>query len=220
MTEKKTEPKFKDVMEVLHHIQKSIKAPKSNTNEFGKYKYRSCEDIVEALKSVMPEGATAVLNDDIINIGNRYYVKATATLSFGGKDYVSSAFAREPETKKGSDESQITGAASSYARKYALNGLLLIDDTKDADATHDGKVDPKNAALNTLGNSMMSSVDRLTQEQMRNSALTLLNACATPDKLKEIWVKNYKAWGKLDKDLFDEIEVCKDHNKKELEQQA
>jgi len=105
---------------------------------------------------------------------------------------------------------------------YIYAGEDLPEEEKEAGnaKNESDKVDPKNSALNSLGNSMMSSVDRLTQEQMRNSALTLLNACATPDKLKEIWVKNYKAWGKLDKDLFIEIETCKDHNKKELESVA
>lgn len=117
-------------------LQNELKAPKNQFNSFGKYKYRNCEDILEAAKPlVLKYMMTLTQNDDIVLVGDRYYVKATATL----KDWLSeameekSALARESVTKKGMDESQITGATSSYARKYALNGLLDIDDTKDAD---------------------------------------------------------------------------------------
>lgn len=119
---------------ILQEIQQKLKAPKSQRNNFGGYNYRSCEDIVEALKPILAEyQAAIILSDDIVEIGGRVYVKATATLK-ADKEIISvTAFAREPEAKKGMDESQITGAASSYARKYALNGLFGIDDTKDAD---------------------------------------------------------------------------------------
>jgi len=122
------------VTEILADIQSKLKAPKGQTNNFGKYKYRSCEDIVEAVKPLLSEhGAALILYDEIVGVGDRCYVKATARL-FIGKDNISTtAYAREPESKKGMDGSQITGAASSYARKYALNGLFAIDDTKDAD---------------------------------------------------------------------------------------
>jgi hypothetical protein len=116
----------------LAAIQQELKAPKGQTNSFGKYKYRSCEDILEAVKPLL-QGASLVLSDQIEAIGGRIYVRAEAVLSFGGHSVSAMAYAREPEVKKGMDESQITGAASSYARKYALNGLFCIDDTKDAD---------------------------------------------------------------------------------------
>lgn len=123
-------------------IQKELKAPKKQFNKFGNYKYRSCEDILEAVKPlVTKEGCALVITDEIVEIGERYYVKATATIT-DTKDDTSisvSAYAREPEDKKGADVSQITGAASSYARKYCLNGLFLIDDTKDADVTNTQK---------------------------------------------------------------------------------
>lgn len=107
--------------------------PKSNFNNFGKFKYRSCEDVVEAVKEVLPEGYSVTLSDEVVMIGDRFYIKALAMLC-GEAGFVQSfGYAREPAVKKGSDESQITGAASSYARKYALNGLFAIDDTKDAD---------------------------------------------------------------------------------------
>lgn len=117
-------------------IQSKLKAPKNLTNSFGGYKYRSCEDILEAVKPLLKEqGLTLVLTDEVVNIGSHNYVKADAILQ-GDTEirFTVSAFAREAETKKGMDDAQITGAASSYARKYALNGLFAIDDTKDADS--------------------------------------------------------------------------------------
>ena len=126
-------------MELLHKIQKELKAPKNQRNSFGNYNYRSCEDIVEAVKHHLTDGATLVLNDEIVLVGTRYYVKATATLTCGQETASTTAYAREEETKKGMDAAQITGAASSYARKYALNALLLIDDTKDPDTQENTK---------------------------------------------------------------------------------
>jgi hypothetical protein len=124
-----------NIHKILSEIQTSLVAPKSQVNSFGKYKYRSCEDILEALKPLLKaHGASVLLNDEIVMLGNRFYVKAVASLKFGIEFISVSAYARESETKKGMDESQITGAASSYARKYALNALFAIDDTKDADA--------------------------------------------------------------------------------------
>ena len=118
----------------LQEIQHRLKAPKGQYNSFGKYKYRSCEDILEAVKPILNEtGCTLTLSDEIVLIGDRYYIKATAKLKGEGIDEVVTAYARESETKTGMDASQITGTASSYARKYALNGLFCIDDTKDAD---------------------------------------------------------------------------------------
>ena len=115
-------------------IQGELKAPKGQYNSFGKYKYRSCEDILEAVKPLLDKyGVVLTLSDEIIEVGGRVYVKATATLRAGDQCYTNAAFAREPDEKKGMDSSQITGTASSYARKYCLNGLFLIDDTKDAD---------------------------------------------------------------------------------------
>ena len=123
-------------MEKLTRIQAELKAPKRQWNPFGKYNYRSCEDILDALKPLLNKyNASVIIADDILQIGTRFYVKATATFidNETGQTKTATAFAREPESKKGMDESQITGTASSYARKYCLNGLFLIDDTKDAD---------------------------------------------------------------------------------------
>lgn len=131
----------------LAQIQSELKAPKGQRNTFGKYNYRSCEDILEAVKPLLTErGLVILITDDIVQIGERYYVRATATIYDSEGSYISnSALAREENVKKGMDASQITGATSSYARKYALNGLLAIDDTKDADATNKGQDEPKNA---------------------------------------------------------------------------
>lgn len=131
----------------LAQIQSELKAPKGQRNTFGKYNYRSCEDILEAVKPLLKErGLVILITDDIVQIGTRYYVRATATIYDSEGSYISnSALAREEDVKKGMDASQITGATSSYARKYALNGLLAIDDTKDADATNKGQDEPKPA---------------------------------------------------------------------------
>ena len=127
----------------LHEIQQKLKAPKNQFNAFGKYNYRNCEDILEAVKPLLGESALTI-SDEVVQIGERYYVKATATFYEGaGKTqdiHTVTAYAREAADRKGMDESQITGATSSYARKYALNGLFLIDDTKDAD--HDDNSKP------------------------------------------------------------------------------
>lgn len=131
MTE--TEP---TIVQTLNRIQKELKAPKGQVNSYGNYKYRSAEDIVEAVKPFL---GTAILTitDDMILLGDRYYVKAVATITeVDGKSIQVSSYAREALAKKGMDEAQITGSASSYARKYALNGLFCIDDTKDPDATN------------------------------------------------------------------------------------
>jgi len=131
--------KDKNIRQKLQGIQSSLKAPKGQTNKFGGYRYRSAEDILEALKPLLGEwGCSLVIQDDMVEVGGRVYVKATANLIDNETESVlsTSAFAREAEVKKGMDDAQITGSASSYARKYALNGLFAIDDTKDPDATN------------------------------------------------------------------------------------
>lgn len=122
----------------LAAIQSELKAPKGQFNKFGGYKYRSCEDILEAVKPLLKEQGCAVTLSDVPEVvGEWHYICATATITDGPGTIAVTAYARESETKKGMDASQITGTASSYARKYALNGLFAIDDTKDADATND-----------------------------------------------------------------------------------
>lgn len=128
-----------NIHEKLLSVQAELKAPKNQYNSFGKYNYRSCEDILEAVKPICKaHKALVFLSDEIVNLGERYYIKATATFVDveNGEKICSVAYAREEETKKGMDGSQVTGASSSYARKYALNGLFDIDDTKDSDTTN------------------------------------------------------------------------------------
>ena len=139
-----------DVFRKLLAVQSELKAPKGQYNSFGKYKYRSCEDIMEAVKPILAKvNAVILLNDEIVEVSGRFYIKATARLldCEEGGFVEACAFAREDESKKGMDGAQVTGATSSYARKYALNGLLAIDDTKDADATntHGGEAESKAA---------------------------------------------------------------------------
>ena len=165
------------LQEKLIAIQRDLKAPKSQFNAFGKYRYRSCEDILEAVKPLLfREGVVLTIADDLLAENGRFYVKASATLSYQDERICSSAFAREDETKKGMDGSQITGAASSYARKYALNGLFCIDDTKDPDATNTGEQQPaqeKNPA----------------QDDFYAQAMTELSLATTVDELKKVWYK-------------------------------
>ena len=131
--------KDKNIRQKLQGIQSSLKAPKGQTNKFGGYRYRSAEDILEALKPLLGEwGCSLVIQDEMVEVGGRVYVKASANIIDNDSESVLSttAFAREAEVKKGMDDAQITGSASSYARKYALNGLFAIDDTMDPDATN------------------------------------------------------------------------------------
>lgn len=159
-------------MKELQLIQTKLKAPKDNYNAFGKYKYRSAESILEAVKPLLAEqGCTLTLTDDIAMVGDRIYIVATATITNSKGDAVQTkAYAREEETKKGMDASQITGTASSYARKYALNGLFCIDDTKDADA------------LNTSDDYTAKPVDV-------KKAIKEAEDCKTRDELVKVWEK-------------------------------
>lgn len=128
---------MQDFNSKLINLISELNAPKKQYNKFGGYNYRSQEDILEAVKPLLVKyGLRLKISDEVVTIGDRYYVKATATLTDGENTECSSALAREEENKKGMDSSQLTGATSSYARKYALNGLLCIDDTKDSDATN------------------------------------------------------------------------------------
>jgi hypothetical protein len=131
-------------MTKLNEIQQKLKAPKSQNNDFGKYKYRSCEDILEAVKPLLGE-SVLTLSDEMVEVGGRVYVKATAILrpDDAGPIHMVTAYAREAETRKGMDDSQITGSASSYARKYCLSGLFLCDNAPDADATNTHGKDSK-----------------------------------------------------------------------------
>jgi hypothetical protein len=168
---------------VLMKIQSSLKSPKGNFNEFGKYKYRSCEDILEAVKPILKENNCAItLNDEIIQIGDRFYIRATAQLFLNNASiFQTQAFAREESQKKGMDASQITGSASSYARKYALNGLLLIDDTKDADTMNNSLPNEQNMPSRVSKNKSHSEVYIIPFGKFKGKKI---NECSVKD-LKE-----------------------------------
>lgn len=162
-------------MKELQSIQSKLKAPKSQYNNFGKYPYRSCEDILEAVKPLLAEEkCTLTISDDITMIGDWIYVKATATLTneSGAKEQTT-AFAREEAVKKGMDAAQITGSTSSYARKYALNGLFCIDDTKDPDTTNQGnqyvKPNSKTPAKSTSTGKKVVPMEMLLSEEFLKS---------------------------------------------------
>lgn len=146
-------------MSVIHKnlavIQQKLKAPKSQFNKFANYNYRSCEDILEAVKPLLGD-LTLVLSDEVISIEGRYYVQSTATLSDGENEVKAVAYAGESLDRKGMDASQVTGSASSYARKYALNGLFAIDDTKDAD-TRDNSEPEKTSTKSTASEDLATS---------------------------------------------------------------
>lgn len=137
------------ILERLENIQAQLKVPKGQINDYGGFNYRSCEDILEAVKPLLKENKCVLtITDDVVAVGERFYIKATATITSSetGESISSNAFAREQLSKKGMDEAQVTGAASSYARKYALNGLFCIDDTKDPD-TYDKPDNSSNALI-------------------------------------------------------------------------
>lgn len=176
-----------NIREALHLIQQKLEAPKTQYNAFGKYTYRSCEDILKAVKSLLEETKTNLtLQDEIVMIGDRYYVKSTAQLeNTEGENIISVAYAREEENKKGMDGSQITGASSSYARKYALNGLFGIDDTKDSDKTNKGLV----GASNPRRTSSISNFDKakgiITKTDDKNILEDTISKIATSDKYSD-----------------------------------
>ena len=138
MTKQTQKQQPKTIYQKLNKIQQNLKAPKNQYNKFANFNYRSCEDVLEAVKPLLGD-CVLIIKDEIVLIGNRYYVKAIAALKDKNGEIEVSAYARETEHKKGMDESQITGATSSYARKYALNGLFAIDDTKDEDTKDNAK---------------------------------------------------------------------------------
>lgn len=178
-------------MKELIIIQSKLKAPKSQFNRFGNYKYRKAEDILEAVKPLLAEqGCTLIITDDIVMVGNRIYVKATATIKNGkGETETTTGFAREEETKKGMDGSQITGASSSYARKYALNGLFAIDDNQDSDTTNTGEhQQAQGQQQGGLPNNTSVSAASAMQYHPNdiNEAMSYLGNCTTRDHL--VWV--------------------------------
>ena len=170
-------------MKELIAIQSELKAPKSQFNKFGGYKYRKAEDILEAVKPLLAtQKCTLIITDDVVLIGNRIYVKATATIkNEKGECETTNGWAREEETKKGMDGSQITGASSSYARKYALNGLFAIDDNADSDTTNDGQHQEAKQQTQT----QQTASTQFNSNDL-NEGLGYLSRCVSKDNL--LWV--------------------------------
>lgn len=170
-------------MKELIAIQSELKAPKSQFNKFGGYKYRKAEDILEAVKPLLnKQKCTLTITDDVVMIGNRIYVKATATIkNEKGECETTTGWAREEETKKGMDGSQITGASSSYARKYALNGLFAIDDNADSDTTNDGQHQEAQQQTQT----QQPAAQQYHPSDL-NEGLGYLSRCVSKDNL--LWV--------------------------------
>lgn len=186
-------------MKELIAIQSELKAPKSQFNKFGGYKYRKAEDILEAVKPLLAkQKCTLIITDDVVLVGNRIYVKATATIkNEKGECETTTGWAREEETKKGMDGSQITGASSSYARKYALNGLFAIDDNADSDTTNDGQHQAAQQQAQTQQSAAQHSqaAQQTASPQCHpndlNEGLAYLSRCVSKDNL--IWVvQNYQ----------------------------
>ena len=171
-------------MKELIAIQSELKAPKSQFNKFGGYKYRKAEDILEAVKPLLAkQKCTLTITDDIVMVGNRIYVKATATIkNEKGECETTNGWAREEETKKGMDGSQITGASSSYARKYALNGLFAIDDNADSDTTNDGQQQTQQQAQT---HAQQPASNQFNSNDL-NEGLGYLSRCVSKDNL--LWV--------------------------------
>lgn len=175
-------------MKELIAIQSELKAPKSQFNKFGGYKYRKAEDILEAVKPLLnKQKCTLTITDDIVMVGNRIYVKATATIkNEKGECETTTGWAREEETKKGMDGSQITGASSSYARKYALNGLFAIDDNADSDTTNDGQHQAAQQQTQTQQPAAQQTASPQYHPNDLNEGLGYLSRCVSKDNL--LWV--------------------------------
>lgn len=181
----------KDIYTKLLNIQTKLKAPKGQYNSFGKYSYRSCEDILEALKPLLKEeNAIVTLKDELVQVGERYYIKAIARfIDVDAGDFIeTTALAREEETKKGMDGSQVTGASSSYARKYALNGLFAIDDSQDSDVTNRisddllKEAEAVGVTLDKVAIYFKTAVKDLTEEQVKEAVEMQKKALAKAGK--------------------------------------
>ena len=208
------------IQQKLMNVQASLKAPKNQFNSFGKYNYRSCEDILEGLKPLLKEvEAVVVLSDEVVMIGERYYIKATATFIDTATNYSQSvsAYAREDENKKGMDLAQVTGSVSSYARKYALNGLFCIDDTKDSDSTNQhGKEEPAPKPENKqptqkkqADSAQVKNINTITPAQQKLIFAKAAEKGLTPEDVKNqmltIFKGVIKSTGELSPAQMDEL---------------
>ncbi len=181
----------------LAEIQRTLNAPKNQYNSFGKYKYRSCEDILEGVKPLL-NGLFLSISDEIVPVGDRYYVRATASITDGDTTHTASAMAREEESKKGMDAAQVTGATSSYARKYCLNGLFGIDDSKDADTNEHrqqqtsppAQSKPKPKPADILAAFSEAALNKTNPEDLKQSfakAWQMLDGTPEQAKAKEVY---------------------------------
>lgn len=181
----------------LAEIQRTLNAPKNQYNSFGKYKYRSCEDILEGVKPLL-NGLFLSISDEIVPVGDRYYVRAIASITDGDTTHTASAMAREEESKKGMDAAQVTGATSSYARKYCLNGLFGIDDSKDADtnehrqqqASAPAQSKPKPKPADILAAFSEAALNKTNPEELKQSfakAWQMLDGTPEQAKAKEVY---------------------------------
>jgi len=204
------------IQEKLLAIQIALKAPKGNRNTFGNYNYRSCEDILEAVKPILNEqNCTLIISDELVNIGERYYIKASVILRHQSKTDVSEVgvhgYAREAENQKGFDQMQLTGSTSSYARKYALNGLFLIDDTKDSDFTNThGKEPEKPKKRTTPKESACADTETIKKEDLEDlifkdigtiKDLVELHIALTKEQQKD---KDIDGWFKIRKQQLED----------------
>ena len=212
---------FDDLHAKLAQIQIDIKAPKTQFNKFGNYSHRNIEDILEAFKKVS-RGTYLVLSDEIVELGQRVYVKSTATIS-DGKDTISAcAYAREALQKKGIDDSQVTGSTSSYARKYALGGLLGVDDNKDADTMDNSKAAPHKKSPPYMPTYDNAAKLKALNEDKKTEFKQKIQKCDDANKLGAIY-KNilsifgpYRDTPEINDFLMDVVDLCKTR-KKELE---
>lgn len=203
-----------NVYQKLMRVQSKLKAPKNQFNKFGNYSYRSCEDILEGLKPLLKEvGAVLIINDEVVNIANRFYIKATASFISidDGEKIISSALAREEEERVKFDPAQLTGSVSSYARKYALNGLFAIDDTKDSDSTNKHEKDN----ITSLNNENKWTNPKLTDNQIKRLYAIAYKKGIGADKVKEQVLKKFnKEVSGLTKTEYDK--VCEGYEKMQI----
>jgi len=183
---------MKELIEKLVSVQSKLNAPKNQFNSFGKYKYRSCEDILEGVKPLLAEfGLYQSITDEIVMVGDRYYIKATVTIYDGVSEMSNSALARECVSKKGMDDAQLTGSVSSYARKYALSGIYAIDDSKDADTD-----EHTNQQANAPQKQASPDIDKPWYDGFENDKESMLvkirNGDSSVDKILVYLTKNFK----------------------------
>lgn len=180
-----------EIDNLLSNIQRELKAPKSAYNQFGKYYYRKTEDILEAAKQLLPEGAWIGMSDRMVQLGDRFYVEATATLHFKGEQAYATAIAREADEQKGMSAAQVTGSSSTYARKYALGGLFALDDTKDDDGLEKEKSAPKAKEV-PYKKELSPEESKAKAFEVANNLAVAIQNCTTTKELSQLHESNRK----------------------------